>query len=392
MFSSRILLPLSALVLTSCASIGSRNKGSSSDLESASGSQAAAPEINLAGPTELLGSTFNFTQSAGRSFKIEVDKRTIRACYAGIGYKVTKVSSSEYVVEVSSLAVPAIVCSPAMQRNITLGKTLAIPASSSPSRVRVHVFGNYHNVQNVTVEARAATGVEVTKRRDAQKFMDYTFMQFQGKSITVDVDKKTIRACFPRVGYRPTKLVDTPSDYLIEVSHLMVPAVMCSPSMQRDIEIGFAFDATSTDSSLTWGRAIIFGNASFGIKAKAQLKTDGDSSASALTSDQDIKIMSAAAWRNDMPVVGPSPGDRTYVVIKIEANSTGCTEPEHFTASVVQTAEDQHIVIKRNQPDICEATLHQKALELTIRQAGYKLGKRVKFNNQPLTVSESIAH
>ena len=106
------------------------------------------------------------------------------------------------------------------------------------------------------------------------KAKPYYFSKRDGKSFTIEINKGTIRDCFPSIGYRVSKLND--GKYLVEQEPLMVPAVVCTENMMRDIEVGTEIEIPASEYSWNSAQIMITDRAFGALRTKVNVKAEGE--------------------------------------------------------------------------------------------------------------------
>ncbi len=169
-----------------------------------------------------------FLRDGVRGRRIGIDLGTERGCFSGIGHSVHPLDAARVIVRKEALAVPAVVCDPSMERDLPVGIEVDVPDDTS--FFQIYLDDQFGGAARVTGAA-----IETTIGPSPLTFDTYTYQDSTGAPVVMDVGRETIRGCFAGLGYSVTQ--DTFSNY-VTVDALAVPAVVCDPSMERDIELG----------------------------------------------------------------------------------------------------------------------------------------------------------
>lgn len=217
------------LTLAACHTAGQ----SGSAVQSGTAASSTS-DVSIYGPYDAKFDTLTLTQKDGLGFKVEIDHRTIKSCWAPYMTISKEIARGEYMVEFKPLVHPAVVCSPTQQRDIEIGAVINVPAKANFNYVRIHVKRIGANATPVVVTGD--NGADVQQSSVEETYQSYAFSQTEGKAFTVKIDRQTIKGCYASVGYPVSEYASR--NYFVNIQRLMVPAVVCSPTMMRDIEIG----------------------------------------------------------------------------------------------------------------------------------------------------------
>ena len=140
-------------------------------------------------------------------------------------------------------------------------------SSASQDRFKRPIIKNKNKSKNkVKVTGPATVGVK-----------NYIFRQAKGKGYKVEIDVGTIRACFAKKIYKSSKIGR--NKFLVEVKQAMVPAVVCSRSMMKDIKTGITIDIpkSARKNTSNFSQFLVvkqFGRTTVLAKAKGKAKVD----------------------------------------------------------------------------------------------------------------------
>jgi hypothetical protein len=145
---------------------------------------------------------------------------------------------------VKTLMHPMIACTPAMEKDLSVGVTLDIPADVTSTYASIYVDSDVPSDPELSTEA-GATPVEVYKE-DAPAAR-YLLTQSAGKGYAVEVDWQRVKGCFSGVKYAPY-VFDGGNEAFVDIQRLMVPAIACTPAMMRDLQFGARFEVKASSS------------------------------------------------------------------------------------------------------------------------------------------------
>lgn len=226
----------------------------------------AARSFQPAGERTL--ETHSFYQAEGGSgIKIEIDRATIHGCYSAIGYDVSNLGENRYLVRVQRLMVPAVVCTAAMAHDIDVGATIEVEAGEWGTYAEVLIDRPFPVGQKSVVATGHNLDVE-TIAASTKAFDVYRYMDTEGGSFALDVDRYTIHNCYSGISHQARK---TNGGYLVDIELTAVPAVVCTPEMARDIEVGVSLTIPG-EGGFTYGELLVakrpFGGASVPVVLK----------------------------------------------------------------------------------------------------------------------------
>ena len=364
---NKMLSLMGALALVACGQNHTASQVAASSAQS---------DVNVRGPYDLSFDAHTFMQNQGKAFKLEIDHHTVRACKVGQEYRTSKLKGNEYLVQIRPLMVTMEACFPEMIRDIELGTTIEIPAQGSFSYVTVHIERTDESAAT-KVEIKSEAGVTVTTHSAFETIAEYNMSQYQGKAFSALVDYTKTRGCYASIGHSASDLGK--GEYFVKIEPLMVPAVVCTPAMHRDLQLGAKIDVPAAEG-LSFARILIKKN--MGLPQSVKGAVVGSTpvvESDELVTDAEVKVQKVAAWLDRMPTIGTPEGDRTHAVVTFTAISSGCTSADSFAGKFVAQQDAQTLVIKRTVKDYCRAVSHPVTLELTIH-GGYTMGAKVLVN------------
>jgi hypothetical protein len=227
--------------------------------------------VELEGPTEVDLAVHSFYSKAGDSFTINIDKRTIKACYSGIGYTVSQLEGhNQYLVEIDHLMVPAVVCHPSMTRDIELGASINISGPQdgpSSSSAKVYVW-NKRFGDDVKVEIDSKGAIQAYKQT-SQKFDSYNYSSQEKAGFDIEVDHHMETSCGPSTKYSVNKLK---SGGNMVLAHLLPQRHYCPESSRKERQLGAT--VRIPESKYNWNYGSLLVSRTYGDPLKVEIKGD----------------------------------------------------------------------------------------------------------------------
>lgn len=232
----------------------SRTESGLSQAEALDSMPPSAPKgVQLEGPAEVTVSTYAVSHKSGKAIKVEIDKKTIKACFSGIGYSVTKLQSdNEYFVEIEPLAVPAVMCSPAMMRDIQVGTSIDIPKSAAGGTfATIHVHNKLASLSQpkVKVSSGAKLGEAVLSKLDS-----YSYYSNTGDGFSIEIDKRKISVCSAGNAYETSTLFS--GGFFVKAMPLAIRR-FCPPGTTEQIETGTEIRIPRADGGFQYGTLLV---------------------------------------------------------------------------------------------------------------------------------------
>ena len=250
----RIVLALSTLAFIAGGCAVSRTESSLNQAEALDSLPAVSESgVKLEGPTEETMTSYTVSHKDGKAIRVDIDKGTIKACFLGIGYSVTKLQSdSEYLVEIQPMAVPAVVCSPAMKHDIETGVTVEIPKTAGGANLaRIYIHNKLSALSLPKVKVSSGAKLSAS---ELVKFDSYSYYSNTADAFSIDVDKRKIQACGPSMIYATSVL--NGGGYMVQAMPLHVQR-FCPPTAVEDIEIGTTIELPRSSSGYHYGTLLV---------------------------------------------------------------------------------------------------------------------------------------